>query len=112
VEGLTTELLTPDSALQKLVAPEYGLVPSFGDFALPIITRNQLDEKGTSRNLWYEEVVPYKSVFAFVVLVPDDTQYAHHFQAFNQILQAEGNAVQFGGNASVGYGYTTVTKVG
>lgn len=106
VEGLKYAPLEPDETLQKLIGPKYGLVESFRDHALPVIARNHL-ENGTSKNLWYEEIVPYKSVFTFVLLIPENDKY---ITTFDEVLTGKG-AVQFGGNASVGYGYTTVTKV-
>ena len=109
VEGSTCLPLQASITLQELIDQDYGLVESFRDFALPVIARNQL-ENGISQNLWYEEVVPYKSVFTFVVLRPENDQKLEFFNMFNHLLTGQG-AVQFGGNASVGYGYTTVTKV-
>lgn len=36
------------------------------DLPLPVLARNQLED-GISKNLWYEQVVPHKSIFTFVV---------------------------------------------
>ena len=36
----------------------------FDKLSLPVMARNHL-ENGISDNLWYEEVVPYKSIFCF-----------------------------------------------
>jgi CRISPR-associated protein Cmr4 len=83
----------------------FALTKSLRDYALPVLARNQL-EKGISQNLWYEELVPHQSVFYFAVLVPKDDK---HFDAFKKCV--EGTTVQLGGNASIGYGYTTVAEV-
>lgn len=71
---------------------------------LPVIARNKLDN-GISKNLWYEEVVPHKALFTFVVLAEDcDKTYLDAFK--NEI---NGKIVQFGGNASIGYGLCKVS---
>ena len=70
---------------------------------LPVIARNQLDN-GESKNLWYEEVVPRESRFVF--FVAKDEKYS---TAFDKGLG--GSIVQIGANASIGYGYVTITKI-
>ena len=70
------------------------------DFDLPIIARNTLDDDGKSQNLWYEEVVPHKSIFYFAIMTPDD-----------DIADLDGKIVQFGGSASIGQGFTLLTQV-
>jgi CRISPR-associated protein Cmr4 len=75
--------------------------------ALPIVARNQLDDNGISKNLWYEEIVPHKSVFYFFVQVEESDKDI--FKAFKDSI--EKSAVQIGGNASVGYGYTRIREV-
>lgn len=70
---------------------------------LPVIARNQLDN-GTSKNLWYEEVVPRESRFIFFVSRTD--KYSDEFEtALNNKI------VQIGANASIGYGYCKITKL-
>ncbi len=70
---------------------------------LPVIARNQL-ENGESKNLWYEEVVPRESRFVF--FVAKDEEYSAEFdKAFKE------SVVQIGANASIGYGYVTITKI-
>ncbi len=66
------------------------------DIELPVIARNYL-VSGESKNLWYEEVVPYDARFGVFIL-----QDAEHNQAFETALQE--NHVQIGANASIGYG--------
>ena len=106
VEGIKTIEFPPEAKaleefLDKLVGGDYAIVDKLSRYDLPVLARNQLDN-GISKNLWYEEIVPHKSLFAFVVLTPDE----------NIELEFEINtAVQFGGNASIGCGYTRVTEV-
>lgn len=77
----------------------YAIVDSFDGYDLPVIARNHL-VNGESKNLWYEEVVPHDSVFYFVVIAPDDVK-GYEIPEF----------VQFGGNASIGCGYTQITAI-
>jgi len=80
----------------------------FADIDLPSLARNSLDDKGISKNLWYEEIVPYTSRFYFFVLAPEDDG---DYEAFRDAIAKDGVFVQFGGNASVGYGYCRVKEV-
>lgn len=76
------------------------------DLPLPVLARNQLDD-GISKNLWYEQVVPHKSIFTFAVSSDDK-------KALNALERGlEQNCyVQFGGNASIGYGLCKVERIG
>jgi CRISPR-associated protein Cmr4 len=73
---------------------------------LPVVARNQLNN-GESENLWYEELVPRESLFAFVVQV--DANSTEFYETF--ISNLDGKVVQIGGNATVGYGYCLFTLV-
>ena len=75
------------------------------DLPLPVLARNQL-ENGISKNLWYEQVVPHKSIFTFAVS-SDNEAALDHFAGFLD----DPAYVQFGGNASIGYGLCRVEKV-
>lgn len=105
VEGEKTgkipvSLLTELKKLGGIFEGVFAIVDDFKDYALPVVARNCL-ENGISKNLWYEEVVPHDSVLYFAVISPDedDTKYAIP------------ELVQFGGNASIGCGYTQVTAI-
>ena len=85
----------------RIIGKEFAIAKSLRDYDLPARARNQL-ENGKSKNLWYEEVVPHKSIFYFVIITPTD----------DCVLDFESSGpVQFGGNASIGNGYTTITEV-
>lgn len=71
---------------------------------LPVIARNQL-ENGESKNLWYEEVVPRESRFVFFVAKSEKYQ-----EEFNKVIHNK--TVQIGGNASIGYGFCKIEKIG
>ena len=72
---------------------------------LPVVARNYL-EKGESKNLWYEEVVPRESVFYTGVI---NSQHIDEFEDFCKKL--EENLVQIGANATIGYGFTKFEEV-
>ncbi len=78
---------------------------SLCDLPLPVLARNQLDD-GISKNLWYEQVVPHKSIFTFAVSSDD----VNALNAFANIL-GESAYVQFGGNATIGYGLCKVERI-
>ncbi len=83
------------ATLDAILSGDYALVESLDDYKLPVIARNKL---GENKNLWYEEYVPHGSVFYMMIM--SDEEIALDFSA----------PVQFGGNASIGYGYTKVTE--
>lgn len=72
------------------------------DDELPIIARNRL-ESGESVNLWYEQILPRKTVFSTLLLSDDDLLAGH--------LMEENNLVQIGANATIGYGYCQFKKL-
>ncbi len=85
----------------KLIGGDYAVAASLKEFDLPVMARNVLDDDGKSQNLWYEEIVPHKSIFYFVILTPDEKNK----------LELDGMTVQFGGNATIGQGYVKITQV-
>lgn len=74
---------------------------SFKNIRLPIIARNCL-ENGISKNLWYEEIVPHESIFCIPVMSDNAALLDKFIESVNDKL------VQFGGNASIGYGLCTI----
>lgn len=105
VEGHMVKTKRTNSEI-SLFGSNFVVLDNLKDYDLPVRARNVLDDNGLSKNLWYEELVPHKSIFFLAVLVPDrDINYP----AFKNAIQQ--SAVQFGGNASVGNGYTTITEV-
>lgn len=61
---------------------------------LPIIARNVL-ENGISRNLWYEQVLPPKTVLYTVTRDENDSLKEY----------IDGKLIQIGANATIGYGF-------
>ena len=91
---------------KKLGLAEYIVLPADTyreEIHLPIFARNQLDDNGISKQLWYEEVVPHKSVLFFAVLGEGD------LDAFDR--KVDGKIVQFGGDASIGRGFCKVERI-
>lgn len=74
-----------------------------GENMLPVISRNYL-ESGESKNLWYEEVVPRLTQFYFPVMEED--RDADDFES-----KLSNSLIQFGGNASIGYGYSKMESI-
>ncbi len=59
---------------------------------LPVIARNKVSE-----NLWYEEIVPHKTIFITYIGTAES-----HAKAFEAVLNTD--LIQIGANASVGFG--------
>lgn len=74
-------------------------------YGLPVIARNSVGEQ---TNLWYEEVVPHKSIFYFAV-VASTGESENLLENFTDSVREK--IIQFGANASVGYGLCKVIKV-
>lgn len=104
-EGCAVEGLKLD-ACHKIFDKEVYVLSDdkFNKLSLPVMARNKL-ENGISKNLWYEEVVPHKSLFFFPVIANEsDSDLLKEF-----VKALNGKIVQFGGNASIGYGLCKVT---
>lgn len=77
----------------------------FRKIDLPVIARNKLDN-GISKQLWYEEIVPHDSIFFFPVISEDGAL----LERFIEVIRDQ--VVQFGGNASIGYGLCKIKVYG
>ena len=115
LEDYETETSSLDvSALNGFLGENIALFSDedFKALDLPVLARNYL-VNGESKNLWYEEVVPKKSKFYFVIAKPtnlDDADKKEKLEKFEK--QFDGmKSVQFGANKSIGYGYSKVQKV-
>lgn len=71
----------------------------YASYSLPVLARNRL-ENGRSVNLWYEEVVPYKSLFYLPICVQGDDDF--YLELFHEVVADK--IIQIGANASIGYG--------
>ena len=106
VEGYNAEKVSSDAGMEWLLGTDrYAVMSSdmLRSIALPVVAHNVL-ENGQSKNLWYEEYVPHKSVFGLIVGRPNEDD------KFAEILE-KSPVVQFGAEASTGCGYVSMTKV-
>lgn len=88
-------------SIQKIIDSKFAVTDSLRQYDLPVMARNVLDNNGISKNLWYEEIVPHKSIFYFIIITPENTEMELDFRS----------PIQIGANASIGQGYTKITQV-
>lgn len=114
IEGIEITKSNPNKELDvflvKHLSGNYCILAEkdFKNLNLPVMARNKLDN-GKSENLWYEEIVPHESVFYFNVIsydAKDDYLLGDLSKGINNKI------IQFGGNASIGYGFTKVSEIG
>lgn len=94
--GLNQLLLLSDAAMKSVAN------------ALPVLAHNRL-ENGISKTLWYEEVVPRKTVMYTAMLSSNED----HLTALAAVCDTTKEAqpvVQFGANATLGYGLCKMQK--
>ena len=95
---------------QVLIIPDQDFGGGSNRVLLPVLARNCLDEQGISFNLWYEEVVPHDAVFYLPVLSDGTLDGDRALNDFNDFLLSKDHSlVQFGGNATIGYGLTRIS---
>ena len=77
--------------------------------SIPVIARNKIGENGKSENLFYEEVLPRRSklwlMIGFNKNIDENLR-----EKLETVLK--GDFIQFGGNASIGYGMTKIKEIG
>ena len=80
----------------------------FKECSLPVRARNNLNKK--ARNLWYEEHVPYNSIFYTMMMETGETNSK---EALTQLSEKIHNQkIQVGANATVGFGIVEFKKWG
>ena len=80
----------------------------FKECCLPVRARNNLNKK--TRNLWYEEHVPYNSIFYTMMMETGETNSK---EALTQLSEKIHNQkIQVGANATVGFGIVEFKKWG
>lgn len=109
IEDLRSECLYATVDKYKLIVGDRVAIVDDSDLIalcdnehLPVISRNCLED-GISTNLFYEQVLPHYTHLCTVIMGPEDD-----LDAFCQAL--EGQVVQIGGNATIGYGYCQFTN--
>ena len=105
VEGYKTKEAGKNEMMEKLIGSNWAVTDkeTMKEFSLPVQARNVLDEKGISENLWYEEVVPHKSIFHLVIVTSEEENLLNPY--------LDGKVIQFGADASIGYGLCKITKI-
>jgi len=102
------------SKLESFLGKDLALFndDDFKELELPVIARNQL-ENGESKNLWYEEIVPKKSTFTFVLAKPTNiSEYdTKKIEGLDNRFDAESMQLQIGANKSIGYGFCKIERV-
>jgi len=88
---------------------------------LPVIARNQLSDEGISKNLFYEEILPRRSVLWFMngvyqfskINADSKADTGEYFTSQFQRVEDQllDHNIQIGANASVGYGLTKIHKI-
>jgi len=79
--------------------------------SLPVIARNRIGDDGKSENLFYEEVLPRRSKLWLMLGYHkvDNKEEKDALEKFEKILKND--LIQFGGNASIGYGVTKIKEI-
>ena len=80
----------------------------FARYGLSIQARNQLDDKKSSKNLWYEETLPPDTLMYAVVAGRTESA----LNVLDKLMSAESPYLQVGGNETVGQGWFAVTRIG
>ena len=95
------------------------LFKSICETGLPVIARNKISDKGTSENLFYEEILPRRSVLWFMTgtyCLNQLKAFANRSDSFSKIFkdfhdQLLKDYIQLGANASIGYGLTVFNDI-
>ncbi len=103
IEGITVKKVDNTNLDKMLNNEKWAVLSGLKDISLPVTARNNLDEKGISKNLWYEEYVPHHSVFYMVIITPGEENL------LDRIIND--SVIQFGADASVGCGLVKVEKI-
>ena len=92
------QAIKADRDIKIIDSPEFSEICD--DEHLPIIARNAL-ENGISKNLWYEQVLPAKTILYTITVDPDGS-----------LADAiDGKIIQIGADATIGYGYCRFTRL-
>lgn len=80
---------------------------------IPVIARNQIDnDTGTSKNLFYEEVLPRCTRLYFYLGEEKISAATNgYYDKIKQFITADKEIIQIGANYSIGYGFTKISEV-
>lgn len=114
VEGMKVTETNADETIQEFVKKWIGhdvvILPEsdFRKYRYPVQARNRL-VNGKSDNLWYEEYVPHNALFYLYVIQMAGKRGEKAFEAFESGIK-DNLLVQFGANATVGFGLTKLEE--
>jgi len=103
--------------INKLAIFEKDIFTHICTDSIPIIARNKIQEDGTSGNLFYEEVLPRKTLLFMVIgydksLLNDKLEIVSEAgKEFDKIIRNSDAIYQFGANYSVGYGFSKLNHI-
>jgi CRISPR-associated protein Cmr4 len=101
-----TKFADEEDVKQRLIIVSNDVFKTLVTMATQVIARNVLDNnKKTSTNLWYEEVVPADAVF-YTIMLPAYGDNEGLMQGLAEGANGIGNQIiQIGGNETIGYGF-------
>jgi CRISPR-associated protein Cmr4 len=105
LEVLIKKYLEVDPANLAIFSDE--LFKEICEHSLPVIARNKIGDEGTSENLFYEEVLPRRSRLWFMLGFDENISINNEFEK-----KLFSDLIQFGANASIGYGVTKISLIG
>lgn len=109
IEGLLKKYM--NLTLHQFAVFNQDIFKHICERSMPVVARNQIKPDGTSGNLFYEEVLPRKTQL-YCLLGADkyisDNGDANKF--FDEFAKTE-RIYQFGGNFSIGYGFTKILPI-
>lgn len=91
--------------ISRLVIVSNSEFAHFAQNALPVNARNVLGDNKTAINLWYEETMPPDTLL-YTLISPRHTKAADEVKLF--VEKVNGAFIRFGGNETVGHGWTAV----
>lgn len=112
-DATTLQNLLRLSSLDNIAVFKEEMFRNICEKSLPVIARNQIGKEGTSENLFYEEVLPRMSKL-WLMIGFRDVKENNNFENIRKQLVENilcPNLVQFGANASIGYGVTRICEV-
>ncbi len=100
--------LEPAELEERFVLVSDNVFKTLVTTATQVIARNVLDETTkTSKNLWYEEVVPADAVFYTIMKPTYRDDGATLLNAF--VAKVQDEIFQIGGNETIGYGFVKMS---
>ena len=104
--------MIPHGSIQKSLEAKLIIINDkefqyFAQYGLPVNARNVLDDKKTSKNLWYEETIPPDSLFYSLIFERKLKEEADVLEEFQSLLK-EDPYLQVGGNETIGQGWCKV----